>query len=446
MTRISRLQEITSQRICRAGVFNRVSPFVILMPLLVASASAQLINGRLTTSMYSWEKFDSVGVSTTFTRGFQVVQLDISQGNFSLFSHLQGAATFIDASTTADFRTQYLYGRLTNIGELLDFSIGRMPYFHGVGNGTLDGVKTAFRFGEDRASFVAYGGVPPPGDYTLKGWGSLSSNYVFGGQFLVTPMEHLSTGISYVNKARERTPYWTIRADSLFNPAPIYIDPELRREQYVGIDARYLVSSLQLYGRYDFDLLGEQSQRADLRALYGFSDDLMVNATYQFRSPRIPWNSFFSRFNLSNTHEVEAGVDFVALQKVRTFVRGAFVQYDGDQSFRYTVGGYWTYASISYRGSTGQAGELNSISLAFAYPLLERALIPNANVVWNSYALNASAPREETFSGALGVTVRPVKQLAVDVQGQWLTNSIYKNDLRIFAKINFWFSEMLNLL
>ncbi len=445
MTYRGRVQQIKFQRIGRGGSSNRMLSVGMLILLLVPSVSAQLINGRLSTSMYSWEKFDSVGVSTTFTRGFQVVQIDLSEGNFSLFSHLQGATTIIDASAKSDFRTQYLYARQSNIGDLIDLSFGRMPYFHGVGNGTLDGVKTAFRFAEDRASFVAYGGVPPPGDYTLKGWGSLSNNYIFGGQFLVTPMENLRTGVSYVNKARERAQYWAIRADSLFNPAPFYIEPELRREQYLGIDARYLFSSLQLFGRYDFDLLGEQSQRADIRALYGISDDVMVNASYQFRSPRIPWNSFFSRFNLSNTHEVEAGVDFVAAPRIRTFLRGALVQYDGDESFRYTVGGYWTYASLSFRGSTGQAGELKSISVAFAYPLLDRALIPNANIGWNSYALNSSAPTEETFSGALGLTFRPVKQLAVDVQGQWLTNTIYKNDLRIFARINFWFSEMLNL-
>ena len=61
------------------------------LTLCSSLSSAQLVNGRLVTSVYTWKQYDSVNVSKSFARGFQSVLLDVTQGDFSLHGNFQGA-------------------------------------------------------------------------------------------------------------------------------------------------------------------------------------------------------------------------------------------------------------------------------------------------------------------------------------------------------------------
>jgi hypothetical protein len=72
-------------------------------------------------------------------------------------------------------------------------------------------------------------------------------------------------------------------------------------------------------------------------------------------------------------------------------------------------------------------------------------LIPTLGVSYTSYKLSASENTENTVAASLGLIARPLQMLSVDVQGQWLSNKVYKNDVRLYAGVNFWVSEKLNL-
>ena len=66
-----------------------------LLPLCIlgaGSAPAQFASGRLTTSFYTFQRFDTVGSSRTYLRAFQSVQLSFAQQDFSVHTYLQGAA------------------------------------------------------------------------------------------------------------------------------------------------------------------------------------------------------------------------------------------------------------------------------------------------------------------------------------------------------------------
>jgi len=52
----------------------------------------------------------------------------------------------------------------------------------------------------------------------------------------------------------------------------------------------------------------------------------------------------------------------------------------------------------------------------------------------------------ELVSLMAGTNIRPWRFLSFDVQGQYLNNKIYRNDWRLFLKVNYWFNTNLNLL
>ncbi|MBI5473895.1 MAG: hypothetical protein HY961_16275 [Ignavibacteriae bacterium] len=321
----------------------------LLVSLLVAfalavvapSTSSQVINGRLIGSIYTFEKYDTVNVSKKYVRGFQSALLDATFADFSVHTHFQVAGTLQKKlDEVPDYRFYYLYAQMKNIFGLANLSLGRLPYFAGVGNGTLDGGLLSVRCPENNFKLTLYGGQTTPIEYELKDWKPLKRNFTLGGQLLVNAITNTRIGISYVNRQRERNGYWATREDSMANPFLVFIAPTRAREQYLSGDVAYLCSSgdARIYGRYDYDLNYRKTQRAQLGVRVGVSKDLSLTADFMHRAPRLPYGSFFSVFDLKSLDEIELGADYILFPDLRGFVRGAYVKYSGDRGFRYTVG------------------------------------------------------------------------------------------------------------
>jgi hypothetical protein len=442
---LMKLQNVTTSR---PAVMNRTlkalvtALFVVLIPC--SSSFSQMVSGRIVSSVYSWKQFDSVDVSNRYARGFLSTIIDVSEGDFSLHTNLQGAATAREkVIEDKEVRTYSLYASWKNIFDVVDLSVGRMPFFAGVGNGTLDGLRLGHYFSDNTMKITVYGGANVPVDLTLSDWRPLAKNFTFGGQFVTSAISHTRLGVSFISRARELEAYQALRADSLFNPIEVTVTPDPRKEQLGSLDLSYRIGLVSAYGRYDYDIIDKSTRRGQVDVQLGITDDIQLSGSYIHRAPIIPLNSFFSVFTVHTTDEVEGGVDVLLLPRLRTYVRGAYVRYEGDKSFRYTVGIANDYANLSYRGNSGYAGELNSVSCQGLYPLFDRFLTPTIGLSYYSYRLSAAAAREEAITGLLGATVRPDLPVSFDVQVQWLRNAVYNNDVRIFAQLNYWFSERL---
>lgn len=428
-------------------VFLRLLSVAVVLAALPSLTLAQLVSGRLISSVYAWEKFDTVDVSERFGRGFQSVLLDVSHSGFSLHTHLQGALNLQkNLDETPDFRAWYLYGKVREIAGVIDLSVGRLPFYAGVGHGTLDGALTTFRIAGDAARLTLYGGAPAPVGLGLDDWQPLASSHLFGGQFHMTTVSGLRIGLSYFREKRIRPSYTALRADSLFNPVTALIEPEPERRQLAGLDAAYRLDGLRLYGRTDYNIDENKPQRAQAGLRYDITDALTFSGDYLYRRPRIATGSFFSVFPSAVIHEIEGGLDYMAAPPWRVFVRAALVQYDGEESIRATAGVAHRYLYLSYRGNSGYAGELSAITLQGSYPLLDRMVTPNASVSYASYRFSKTVQREDAVAAALGATLRPLSLLSLDVQGQWVANRVFSNDLRLFAKLTVWFTEQFHIL
>ena len=423
--------------------------FLIFISLSTSHTVGQVVNARLVSSVYGWKQYDTVGTAKKLWRGYSSLLLDVAQGNFSLHGNFQGAVMLQKKlDELPDYRLYYGYAQWKNIVDMADVSIGRLPFFAGVGSGTIDGALTTFRCADNTLRLTMYGGANTPVDMTVLKMGPIKDNFTLGGQILTTAVEDWRFGISYMNRQRRRQGYWTSRPDTLLNPntsiTTLYIEPDEVKEQYGSSDVSYWLPNASFHARYDYNFDYNQTQRTQLNVKYYPSESWVVSADYIHRAPRLPYNSFFAVFNIPTVDEMEAGVDYTCMSTARMFVRGALVQYISNKSFRYTVGVANDFASASYRGSSGYAGEQNSVSLQGSYPVCDRKLIPNMGLSYTSYKLNKSDNTEHTVGAVLGLIARPLQMLSLDVQGQWLNNKVYKNDLRLYAGVSFWISEHVN--
>ena len=122
----------------------------------------------------------------------------------------------------------------------------------------------------------------------------------------------------------------------------------------------------------------------------------------------------------------------------------ANVTYKEESSQRLTLGLSSPYGTITGRKNFGYAGEMDAISFYTAVPALEGLLTPSFGFSYTRYKLTKEDPYNELVSLLLGTNYRPFRVLSFDLQGQYLNNKIYRDDWRLFFKLNFWFNTIFN--
>jgi hypothetical protein len=426
-----------------------------LLPLLLvgaASAPAQLVNGRFTTSFYTFERFDTVGSSRTYLRAFQSVQLSVAQNDFSVNTYLQGAVNGSNQfGDNGNVRFYNLYFRWANIGKMLDLSLGRQAVYAGVGKGAIDGLTARARVWDNQITLTGYGGSTVNDEYTgvRKDW---HDNLNLGGQVLTTLVPGARIGLSYMYRREKRDDYLAVRetqlGDSLktYLTVPFAVRNESIAEQLGSADASWSYGRiLTVYGRYDYDFNFKETSRGQGSVRVNVTDALALTGDYTYRKPQIAFNSIFSVFTLNSTRLAEGGVEYGFTPLLRVFGKLGVVSYTDTTSMTWTFGVNSGYGSASYSGSTGYAGQLESFSVQGAYPLFDRVLVPSLGVSWASYRLSAEDPKDNALAILAGATVRPTRNFSFDVQGQWMTNRLYDRDMRLQVKLMYWFAERVSL-
>jgi hypothetical protein len=414
--------------------------------VLAGTTSAQLTSGRFTTSFYGWQGRSADLEKQNYMRGFENVQFDFAQQHFDFNTNFQLSKDFGTViATDPELRLSSLTVKARGIADVADVSVGRQFVFAGVGNGLMDGALAKGMLFDRRVGITAYGGYNVIQSRTINLKRNFADNALYGGQLTFEPIDNGVVGLSYMKRTRKPEPYTAVRADSLFNPIVVIIASSPNEEEYASLDARYsLLDKVSVYGRSDYDLNFTKVSRAQLEARVGVVSSLTATAEYLFREPRIAYNSVFSIFNKNSTKEIEAGLEYEVMPMFRTFARFANVQYVDDNSQRLTVGGSYDIVNISYTQNFGYAGDLNGVSVQAVYPVMERKLVPNFGFGFASYQLSDNAPKNTVVNSSIGATYRPSPALSTDLQLQWMHNPLYSNDVRVFAKVNYWFSERLS--
>lgn len=402
---------------------------------------AQTFSGRFTSAFYAYERSDSANLSQSLARGYQTFQIDFAAKNFLVRSFGQLDRDFsTPLAGDGKARLYNFYLEWKNLAQHADVQLGRQPIFAGAGVGTIDGAQLKIRASRQLRLKIFAGGLLPR-DQRAKVIDDIDKNYMAGGQVTWTPNADFNLGVSFYDKKQLRVGYEALRADSIGNVFTQFIEPNDLAYRIGAFDASwYANAKTSFYARSDYDFHAEQITRAEFSARSNVSSALVLTGNYIFRSPRLPQNSLFSLFNVEDNHELEAGFYYQHQPALRFYGNAAGIFYEGDESFRFTVGTDLKYGGVSFVQRTGYAGDLHGVNAALYYPTRTGVVLPSLQLSWASYKLDAAQTERETlYSGAAGLLVRPWKKLTLDSQLQLLNNRYYSHDVRFLFRMQYWF-------
>jgi hypothetical protein len=400
----------------------------------------QNINGRVSSSVYSFERYDTVNVNNYYLRFFEQIGLNFNQDNFSLRTNIDYEGSSSSNLTTPYYVRFYnLYIEQRNLFDVMTLRLGRQPIFNAVGGGVYDGVNVDLDYTDYKIS--AYYGGNTPTYQTLKFNNDWNDNFISGGKFTLNSIENFQVALSYVNKNFKPDDYYATRLDANLNPIQLLIQHNSEQYSYGSAEVNYTMKNLlDINASYDYDFNYSMTSKVEINAEYTHLDNFKLNLYYNYRQPRITYNSIFSVFNYGNTQEMELGGDYIVNKHITITGRVADVIYNDANSQRITVGINSTLGSLTYLKNLGYAGEMDALSFYAAHSFLTGLLTPSIGVSYTSYKLSKDDNTNYITSFLAGVNVRPYRTLSFELQGQYMDNKIYRNDFRYFLKLNYWFN------
>jgi hypothetical protein len=404
----------------------------------------QSLNGRFSSSIYTFERFDTAGSSTTNARTYQMLSFNFGKENMWLRSNLNLEYDLSNPQQSDPrFRVYNLYADFSNIFDVASLKLGRQPLFNSIAGGVFDGATLGLNYKGYKLSGYYGGNVPAYQRLELiENW---SENYLLGGEFTVLALMDWRFSAKYINKNFASPSYIEKRLDPDYNEIDVLIENNSNQYQFLSGEVSYFKQNFGSGNiRYDYDLNFNTSSRFEISGRYNQIKNLGVSLYYNYREPKIRYNSIFSVFDYGNTWEFEGGVDYLIDNKYTVIGKFANVTYKDERSQRLTLGLSSPYGTITARKNFGYAGEMDAISLYTAFSQLEGLLTPSLGFSYTRYKLSADDPSNELVSVLAGANVRPFRTLSFDIQGQYLDNKIYQNDWRLFFKLNFWFNTIFN--
>jgi hypothetical protein len=402
----------------------------------------QSLNGRFSSSVYTFERFDTSGSSNTQARTYQMLSFNFGKENIWLRSNFN-LETDIANKQLSDprFRVYNLYADFQKIFDVASLKLGRQPLYNSVAGGVFDGATVGLNYSGYK--FLAYYGGNVPAYQKLELIDNWSDNYLLGGEFTIYALMDWRFSAKYINKNFASQSYTAVRLDPDLNPINVLIENQSNQYEFLSGEVSY---HKQKFGsanvRYDYDLNFQTSSRFEISGRYEAIENLGINAYYNFREPKIRYNSIFSVFDYGNTWEIEGGVDYLIANKYTLIGKFANVTYKDEESQRLTLGISSPYGNITARKNFGYAGELDAISFYTAFAQLNGLITPSIGFSYTRYKLAESDPSNDLISVLAGTNFRPFRTLSFDIQGQYLNNKIYNNDWRLFFKLNYWFNTI----
>ena len=417
---------------------------ILLASGFLAAIYAQSFNGRLSSSIYTFERIDTLGSSYTQARTFQMLTFNFGKDNIWLRSSFN--LEYDLSNTLIDdprFRTYNLYVDVQKLWNFVSLQLGRQPLYSSVAGGIFDGATLGFDY-KGFKILGYYGGNVP----AYQAWeiADISSdNFVAGGEFSIYALMDWRFSAKYINKNFPSQSYEAIRLDPELNPINVLIENSSNQYEFLSGEVSHFKSKLYNFNaRYSYDLNYNTTSRIELFGRYESIKDLGLTLYYNYQEPMVRYNSIFSVFNFANTWEIEAGADYLIDDKYTVIGKVANVTYQDETSQRVTLGLKSPYGTVMARKNFGFAGEMDAISFYTAFATLNSLLTPSVGFSYTHYKLSPDDSYNEVTSLLGGVNYRPIRMLSFDVQGQYLNNKIYQDDWRLFFKINFWFNVIIN--
>ncbi len=317
--------------------------------ILSGNFFAQNINGRFSSSLYSFERVDSADVSKNHLRAYQMLNLNINYDDITIRSFLNFENDFAqDIKNDPRLRFYNLYFEARNILNIGTIKIGRQPLINSVVGGLMDGVSLSLRKADFQLSGFYGGNVPAYQKLELIE--NFSDNYIAGGKLSSTIIKNLRLGVGYVNKNFKPLDYKTTRLDPDLNPIEVLIQNKSNQFQFVTGEASYsLPQKFSVDVNYEYDLNFKETSKIEFDGRYEEIENLGLNFYYSFREPKIRYNSIFSVFDYGNTEEIELGADIRINENFTVLGQLGIVNYRDDNASRIGIGIATSVGTFNYK-------------------------------------------------------------------------------------------------
>ena len=368
---------------------------IILASGFLASTYSQSFNGRFSSSIYAFERADTVGNSYNQARTFQMLTFNFGKDNIWLRSSFN--LEYDVSNTLVDdprFRTYNLYVDVQKMWNVVSLQLGRQPLYSSIAGGVFDGGTLGLEYKGYKILGYYGANVPPYQAWEVADFSS--DNFVAGGEFSVYALTDWRFAAKYINKHFPSQSYEAVRLDPELNPINVLIENESNEYEYLSGEVSYFKQNLYNFNaRYSYDLNYNTTSRIELLGRYADIKNLGLSLYYNYQEPMVRYNSIFSVFNFANTWEIEAGADYLIDNKYTVIGKFANVTYQDETSQRVTLGLKSPYGTLTARKNFGFAGEMDAISFYSAFATLNGLLTPSIGFSYTRYKLS----QDDNYNG-----------------------------------------------
>jgi hypothetical protein len=174
---------------------------ILIAAVILASSimTAQNLNGRFSTSLYTFERFSAQDVSETNVRSLSSLYFNLNKDNVSLRTRLNLETNLVNSlSNDPRLRFYNLYVEARNLLNVATVRVGRQSLFNGVAGGLYDGVNLQLKHSIIKVEGFYGGNVPAYQKLELTD--DLGNDYVLGGEITAYPTDELRIAVNYTDK------------------------------------------------------------------------------------------------------------------------------------------------------------------------------------------------------------------------------------------------------
>lgn len=390
--------------------------FVIFMSLyLLSSLVAQVqVDGNLNSSLYVWENLDEQQ-NTDFYQGVQFRAFHKEYSNLQLNTFFRFARNGDPAEWNEKVYNAYL--KWNSPEKNYEFKIGRQFLYHGVINGTVDGIMLSSKISKElNVKLLAGTTAPVDRKMDLTPW---DDSNVLGFYSAYRFSNGLKFNVSYFQKSKDSESIW---------------------QQFGTALSGKIITNLFFNAKFNYNLKSSNYQGMRYRLSY-YKDAWTLTGEFNSQKPRVYEDSYFRLFELEGYNQIRSGVAY-RFGNYQVGLRYLFTMYEDENNNQahLTFGNKWGLLGLIYHN--GYAGDNAGIYGEFRYEFSEDLSILLYSS-YNKFQRQSVAIDEEALSLLGRINYQLIKDLDLQVEARESQNSYYKNDLRGLLRLNYRFNHLL---
>lgn len=391
---------------------KKLFPAILLLLLLsqLSFAIGLKFNGSAKNSIYSFES------NETHTKIYQFARFNVAtkDNNIVLFSSMRALNDANQSMDSDDKYKVYTLGlRYKNILNRIDLSFGRQFLHPGTILGGLDGLNAQVKL-SSKMSLQLYGGVESHFQRSFKMYETTDS-FVSGGLFELSRIYSSKLQLLYLLKQNENDVFWNITGAN-FQTALIPL------------------TMLRVQAHYDIE--NERMHRLLVSTRNNWTDKIYTTLEYKSQHPQVYANSYFTIFELKAYDQYRAGAAVQVLSGYYIDAQYQLVNFEDDSANRLFLSLQNDNGSLGMVYESGYAGDQIGLMFDYAYPIMDK-LLASIYMDYSKYRTEEIYEYDNQLANAMRLSYKLNRNLAIDVEYQWLTNRYKDQDSRFLNHISY---------